>query len=198
MSYNPPLSSSSWVDLSKELSGSSSSPPIPFGSDSDYMRMLKEAQKVTSCRTSARVSPITSAFMSQNSTRRNSSTPSPTSPSDSPHAELVDLAEYQEALGEIYINRIKEPEIIMSDFMWDWSSRPNILPPKDWKIQHHHTKSSRGSICYKPKPPRYGYSKKVVFSMVLTNILSMIIGVGIGIWIFRKRGAQNIKIFMMQ
>jgi len=198
MSDTPPWSSNSWVDLSKELSGSSSSPPVPFGSESDYMRMLKEAQNVTSCRTSARVSPITSAFMSQNSTRRNSSTPSPKSPPHSPREEIVDLAEYQEALGEIYINRLKEPEIIMSDFMWDWSSRPNILPPKDWKIQLQSAKSPRGSISYKPMPASYGYSKKVVFSMFLTNILSMLIGMGIGIWIFRKRGAQNIKILMMQ
>jgi len=198
MSDTPPWSSNSWVDLSKELSGSSSSPPIPFGSDSDYMRMLKEDQNVTLCRTSARVSPIASAFMSQNSTHRNSSTPSPKSPPDSPHEEIVDLGEYQEALGEIYINRQKEPEISMSDFMWDWSSRPNIFSPKDWKNQHQNTKSSRGSICYKPKSAIPEYSKKVLFRVVLTNILSMIIGIGIGIWIFRKRGAQNIKIFMMQ
>ena len=37
-----------WVDLSKELPGASSSParttPVPFGSESDYMRMLREAQ----------------------------------------------------------------------------------------------------------------------------------------------------------
>ena len=37
-----------WVDLSKELPGGSSSParttPVPFGGESDYMRMLREAQ----------------------------------------------------------------------------------------------------------------------------------------------------------
>ena len=39
-----------WVDLSKELPGGSSSParttPVPFGGESDYMRMLREAQVV--------------------------------------------------------------------------------------------------------------------------------------------------------
>ena len=37
-----------WVDLSKELPGGSNSParttPVPFGGESDYMRMLREAQ----------------------------------------------------------------------------------------------------------------------------------------------------------
>ena len=37
-----------WVDLSKELPGASTSPdrttPVPFGGESDYMRMLREAQ----------------------------------------------------------------------------------------------------------------------------------------------------------
>ena len=39
-----------WVDLSKELPGGSTSParttPVPFGGESDYMRMLREAQVV--------------------------------------------------------------------------------------------------------------------------------------------------------
>ena len=42
-----------WVDLSKELPGGSSSParttPVPFGGESDYMRMLREAQVLDHC-----------------------------------------------------------------------------------------------------------------------------------------------------
>ena len=42
------VSMGTWVDLSKELPGGSSSParttPVPFGGESDYMRMLREAQ----------------------------------------------------------------------------------------------------------------------------------------------------------
>jgi len=170
--------------------------PIPFGSDSDYMRMLKEAQSETSCRTSARVSPITSALMSQSSTCRNSPTPSPKSPPNSPNAELADLAEYHEDLSGIYINQLKEPEAIIADFMWDWSSRPNMLPPKDWKVQCQSSKSSSGSICNRAKPAKSKYSKKVVYTMVLTNIISLILGAGIGMWLYRKSGAQSIQIFL--
>eukprot|EP00092_Neocalanus_flemingeri_P004001 GFUD01004307.1.p1 GENE.GFUD01004307.1~~GFUD01004307.1.p1 ORF type:complete len:200 (+),score=23.43 GFUD01004307.1:340-939(+) len=199
MTETPPWCSSSWVDLSKELSGGIASPrttPIPFGSESDYMRMLREAQSETSCRASARVSPITSALMSQNSTCRNSPTPSPKSPPNSPNAELADLAEYHEDLSGIYINRLKEPEAAIADFMWDWSSRPNMLPPTDWKLKCQSSKSSSGSIRYRAKPAKSKYSKKVVYTMVLSNILSLIIGAGIGMWLYRKSGAQSIKIFI--
>lgn len=196
MTDTPPWCSSSWVDLSKELSGSNSPPrttPVPFGSESDYMRMLREAQSETSCRTSARVSPIASAFMSQNSTQRNSLAASPKSPPNSPNTELADLAEYAEDLSGIYINRLKESEVAIADFMWDWSSRPNMLPPKDWKLYQQSSKSS--SICNRPKPAKSKYSKKIMYTMVITNLLSLIIGAGIGMWLYRK-GAQSIKIFL--
>jgi len=202
MTETPPWCSNSWVDLSKELSGGTSSPPrttpVPFGSESDYMRMLREAQSETSCRTSARVSPIASAFMSQNSTCRNSPTPSPKSPPNSPNTELTDLAEYHEDLSGIYINRIREPEAAIADFMWDWSSRPNMLPPKDWKLSSQSAKSSSGSgaVGQRSKPAKSKYSKKVVYTMVLTNILSLILGAGLGMWLYRKSGAQSIKIFL--
>jgi len=198
MTETPPWCSSSWVDLSKELSGGITSPPrttpIPFGSESDYMRMLREAQSETSCRTSARVSPITSALMSRNSTCRNSPIPSPLSPPNSPNTELADLAEYHEDLSGIYINRLKEPEAAIADFMWDWSSRPNMLPPKDWKLQCQRSKSSSGT--HLAKPAKSKYSKKIVYTMVLTNILSLIIGAGFGMWLYRKSGAECIKIFI--
>lgn len=71
MSDTPPLTAGAWVDITRDLPSGTESPPIPFGSENDYMRMLKEAQRETSCRTSARVSPITSAFMSHNSPKEN-------------------------------------------------------------------------------------------------------------------------------
>jgi len=84
----------------------------------------------------------------------------------------------------------------MSDFMWDWSSQPTMLPPKDWKLQHQNSKSTSGSCNYKDPKSQCGYSKKVVYSMMITNILSLVIGVGIGVWIYRKSGDQNFKIFL--
>merc|ERR1712168_662970 len=100
-------------------------PDVPFGGSSDYMRMLREAQGETSCRTSCGVSP----YMSHNS---------PKSPPNSPTVELTEDLE----LSDVYINR----EVPISDFIWDWSSRPNIEPPKQWRLQSS-SKSSSSSSC---------------------------------------------------
>ena len=85
----------------------------------------------------------------------------------------------------VYINTVREPREEMSEFIWDWSSRPNILPPKQWKLQ--------GCVPAKsPVPPvkeekGKGLSTtKVVVTFLLTNVISLIIGAGIGIWIKRN------------
>ena len=165
--------SNSWVDLSKELSVIITSPTrttsIPFVGDSDYLQMLKEAQHETSPRTSARTSPI----MSKNSTRMNSRTPS-----------FNDLS-------CIYINQLKEPEAGITNL--DWTSRPNKLPPKDWKLQ---SQSSKSSNCCCTKPAKSKYSKNFMKTVVLSNIFSLIVGAGIGMWMYNKSDAESIKIFI--
>ena len=192
MSDTPPWCSTSWVDLSTELEAgdaSSVTPCDPLGSELDYIRMLREAQSETSCRTSARVSPIVSALVSRNSPISRS----PKSPPNSPNTELADLADYHEDLRGIIINQVKEPEVLMSDFMWDWSSRPNMLPPKEWGIQRVSSKPcSLNSKATKPK-----YSARVVCTMVLTNVLSLIIGAGIGMWLYRRGGVASCKIVII-
>ena len=139
-------------------------PNVPFGGSSDYMRMLREAQGETSCRTSCGVSP----YLSHNS---------PKSPPNSPSAELAEDTDLD--LTDIYINR----EVFMSDFIWDWSSRPNIEPPKQWKLSS--SKSSSSSCILTVKERRKKTDNKFVYTVVLTNILSLIIGAGIGVWLFR-------------
>ena len=108
LSDTPPLLVGEFVEVP--------APNVPFGGSSDYMRMLREAQGETSCRTSCGVSP----YLSHNL--------SPKSPPNSPSVELADDPDLD--LTDIYINR----EVFMSDFIWDWSSRPNIDPPKQWKL----------------------------------------------------------------
>ena len=36
------------------------------------------------------------------------------------------LVDQETDLTDVYINT----DVAMSDFIWDWSSRPNIVPPK--------------------------------------------------------------------
>ena len=86
----------------------------------------------------------------------------------------------------VYINTVREPREEMSEFIWDWSSRPNIAPPKQWKLQ--------GCVPAKsPVPPHAKEEKgkglsttKVVVTFLITNVISLIIGAGIGIWIKRN------------
>lgn len=149
---------------------------LPLGNDSHFMRMLREAQGVSSARTSSRVSP----FMSHG-------TNSPKSPPNSPNNGREDNPEATD-FSHVYINHIKDGEI--SDFIWDWSSRPNILPPKQWtKIPSSSSKSSTKSFTvFKTSKSK----NKFVYTVVITNIISLILGAGIGIWLFRNPNTDKI------
>ena len=92
----------------------------------------------------------------------------------------MELAEEPDLdLTDIYINR----EVFMSDFIWDWSSRPNIDPPKQWKLSSSKSGSSSCIVSLKERGKKE--DNKFVYTVVITNILSLIIGAGIGIWLFR-------------
>jgi len=78
-----------------------------------------------------------------------------------------------------------------SDWVWDWSSRPEQQAPKEWKFIH-----PEGRIPIK-KP--YGYSirfakvggtsvfsRQVLYTMVITNLISLLLGSGIGYWLTRR------------
>ena len=158
LSDTPPLLVGEFVEVP--------APDVPFGGSSDYMRMLREAQGETSCRTSCGVSP----YLSHNS---------PKSPPNSPSLELTEDPDLE--LTDIYINR----EVFMSDFIWDWSSRPNIIPPKQWRLQNNPAKFPVATPSQK-KSPRKISSSKLVLTFFLTNVISLIIGAGIGIWLKRK------------
>lgn len=170
MSETPPLISGGFVDVP--------APHVPFGGSSDYMRMLREAQGESSARTSCRTSCRVSPFMSSHH--------SPKSPPNSPYSER-ESHDTSAELGDVYINTIKDGEV--SDFIWDWSSRPNILPPKQWKLQSSNNSNatkSPGSTKSVEAKHKAGFSTKIVFTFLLTNVLSLLIGAGIGMWIKRK------------
>ena len=155
LSDTPPLLVGEFVEVP--------APNVPFGGSSDYMRMLREAQGETSCRTSCGVSP----YLSHNL--------SPKSPPNSPSLEQTEESDLD--LTDVYINR----DVFMSDFIWDWSSRPNIVPPKQWKLQN---KCPAAASSEKKSPRKI--SSNLVLTFFLTNVISLIIGAGIGIWLKRK------------
>lgn len=159
--------------------------PLAFASVEEYIRLLREAQRES--KESSRVASLTSS-------RKNSPRGSPKSPPNSPNTEL---AATEEDLRNVYINYVnKDGDIVKdTDWVWDWSSRPDQQPPKDWKFEHpNQTQEERNKPIhagYSIRQVRVGknslFSREFLYSIVLTNVLSLLLGAGIGAWL-QKRG----------
>ena len=177
------------------MSQSHSSPPVPSSPnrmtpvpvlDKDYIKMLKEAQREYSARSSARVSPISSALMSVSSTCKNTPSASPKSPPNSPNVELADFKDLKDQLKKqgIFINR--EPEPTMDDILHhsDWRSRPNMIPPRTWKLAG--ASSSNSSSSEKTDERGREFAGDVIFTVLGTNLVSLAVGVCFGYWLYRR------------
>lgn len=178
----------SWIELTNNLIQSCPdrvTPPLPFSSGEEYLRLLKEAQKESN----------PSSLIS--SRRETPKVGSPKSPPNSPNPE----PSTNEELKGVFINYAakndKDDKENDKDWMWQWSSRPDQLPPKDWKFEHpdHSNGSSPVPVkmqqSYSMRLARVGerslFSKEVLYSLVITNVLSILLGAGIGVWL-SKRG----------
>jgi len=198
MTDTPP---SSWVYLSGIYSSQPVSPrritPVPFGGDQDCLRMLREAQKEMSARSSARVSPISSALMSArvspiSSARvslastgcRTTPAASPKSPPNSPNTELTDMSE---ELKGVHINHIQQD---LSDprttrLVWELCSRPNVSPPTSGPLVQS---KNMGKKKKRTVDNNEAMTGTVVCTLVITNLLSLMLGVGIGVYLYRRGG----------
>ena len=160
--------------------------PVPFNVDSDYLKMLKEAQRENSARSSARVSPISSAMMSLSSTCKNTPSASPKSPPNSPNTELVN---FEENLKSMVVNR--DPDAL-EDFSLSWRSRPNMLPPRSWRFNSStaaaagsKTSSGNQSDSDERKAEKSDL-QRYSGALIGTNLLSLALGAFIGFWIFKN------------
>ncbi|XP_055678339.1 BCL2/adenovirus E1B 19 kDa protein-interacting protein 3 isoform X2 [Lutzomyia longipalpis] len=174
----------SWIELTSNGSGTNSghrSPerttPLPFTSGEEYLRLLREAQ---------RESKESSRVVSLAGSRRDSPRSSPKSPPNSPNTELC-----MDELKGVYINywnSVKENEIAQNkDWLLLWSSRPDQQPPKDWQFQHPQKRAPGYSVRLARVGKNSLFSKEVLYSLLLSNVLSVILGVGFGMWL-SKRG----------
>jgi len=218
MSQTPdPSITDSWVDLAGQFTTTTS--PIslsgavtptgsrrlmssnPFGGEHDYLRMLREAQRESN-RSSSKVSPISSAFISG----KNTPCGSPKSPPNTPNPELA--SSFHDELKAVYINHLVKPEDVQggltaSDIMWDWSSRPNIPCNREWTFtsvrSRKSSSSSKMSSLNNSKDSSPGasnggssgnkkgfFTKQVFFTVLITNLVSFLVGAGIGIWLSKK------------
>ncbi|XP_043266868.1 BCL2/adenovirus E1B 19 kDa protein-interacting protein 3 isoform X2 [Venturia canescens] len=155
--------------------------PLPFGSGGEeYLRLLREAQ---------RDSTHSSARHSLASSRRDTPKGSPKSPPNSPNTELST----EDDLRGVYINYscTKDADLLEKSTEWmydEWSSRPDQAPPKGWKFRHPlgMTKKKNYSI-RTAKMGKIGlFSKEIIYAMFLSNIVSLLIGTGLGIWLNRR------------
>lgn len=180
MTATPPRSSEeilsdSWIEFSNNgIRSPGRITPLPFSFGDEYLRLLREAQRESN--QSSRVVSLTSS-------RRDTPKESPKSPPNSPN--LTD-----EELRGVYINYWNKDggeyvNFQNTDWVWEWSSRPDQLPPKGWNFKH-----PRRPAGYSMRTMRFGknalFSREVLYSLLLTNFLSLIIGAGLGVWLSRR------------
>jgi len=187
MNASPPKSAEdllgeSWIELGNNSSGPRTPErvtPLPFQSGEEYLRLLREAQ---------RESNQSSRVVSLASSRRDTPHDSPKSPPNSPNTELCN----EDELKGVYINYWnKDGELVnpkeTGDWIWEWSSRPDQLPPKGWNFEH-----PKRPIGYSMRLARVGknslFSREVLYSLLITNVLSLLLGAGFGLWLSKRNG----------
>ncbi|XP_014221358.1 BCL2/adenovirus E1B 19 kDa protein-interacting protein 3 isoform X1 [Trichogramma pretiosum] len=153
--------------------------PLPFGSGSEeYLRLLRDAQ---------RDSTHSSARHSLASSRRDTPRDSPKSPPNSPNNELST----EDELKGVYINHTNHKDDFDkgSDWIYDWNTKMETSGPKELKLKQALGMVGRRKT-YSIRTAKVGknglFSKEVIYTLFLTNILSLIIGTGIGVWLTRR------------
>ncbi|XP_005181180.1 BCL2/adenovirus E1B 19 kDa protein-interacting protein 3 isoform X1 [Musca domestica] len=190
MTSTPPkmtedLLGESWIELSTAatMAGVKSPDritPLPFANGEEYLRLLREAQ---------RESNQSSRVVSLASSRRDTPRDSPKSPPNSPNTELCP----DEELKNVYINYWNKTADAKdnSDWLDEWNSRPDQQPPKDWKFEHPQNQQKKKTAGYSIRLTRLGknslFSREILYSLILSNVLSLLLGAGLGLWL-SKRG----------
>ncbi|XP_063858507.1 uncharacterized protein LOC135099841 isoform X2 [Scylla paramamosain] len=187
------VQSESWVDLSNQPGSPDRVTPLPFGNGEEYLRLLREAQRESN-QSSARVSLASS----RRDTPRDSPHDSPKSPPNSPNTEMATFPEEAAMLRGVYINYYnKEGDFIRveknTETDWIWDSRPDQTPPKEWRFSHPRKGVSRGASIRRVMVGNSSlFSRDVLYTLLITNVLSLLIGTGIGIWLVKRSGSEGI------
>uniref|UniRef100_A0A8R1HLW6 Uncharacterized protein n=1 Tax=Caenorhabditis japonica TaxID=281687 RepID=A0A8R1HLW6_CAEJA len=113
---------------------------------------------------------------------------SPVSMIQSPHVEF-------ESLEQVKVRLVREmlPPGKNTDWIWDWSSRPENTPPKTVRMVQYG--SNLTTPPNSPEPELYYYmpcdsdsffNVRVVFGFLVTNIFSFVVGAAVGFAVCRK------------
>ncbi|GFQ80592.1 hypothetical protein TNCT_173251 [Trichonephila clavata] len=170
----------SWVDLNMtgELSRGSdgsqkrSTPISSLISSGKLEKLLWEAQH-ESC---------PSSLVDSGKSSRKESPKSPRSP-------IIEDVALDNTLDESFSSQCESGQRRhgSTDWIWEWSSKPDQRPPKEWKLQHpRSTLSLRNS-----KAAKSGlFSSEMLTILIVTNLLSVLIGTGFGLCISKRIGSE--------
>ncbi|XP_040847853.1 BCL2/adenovirus E1B 19 kDa protein-interacting protein 3 [Ochotona curzoniae] len=168
----------SWVELHFSSNGSSA-PASASIYNGDMEKILLDAQR-ESGRSSSKSSHCDSPPRSQ----------TPQDPTRVSETDTQSLGEKNSSQSEEdYIERRKEVESILkknSDWIWDWSSRPENVPPKEFLLRHPRrtaTLSMRNTSAM-----RKGgiFSAEFLKVFLPSLLLSHLLAIGLGIYIGRR------------
>uniref|UniRef100_A0A8C5UZ31 BCL2 interacting protein 3 n=1 Tax=Microcebus murinus TaxID=30608 RepID=A0A8C5UZ31_MICMU len=170
----------SWVELHFSSSGNGSGAPASVSMyNGDMEKILLDAQH-ESGRSSSKSSHCDSPPRSQ-------------TPQDINRASETDSHSIGEKNSsqseEDYIERRKEVESILkknSDWIWDWSSRPENIPPKEFLFKHPKrsaTLSMRNTSVMKKGGI---FSAEFLKVFLPSLLLSHLLAIGLGIYIGRR------------
>lgn len=153
----------SWVELYYGASSASDRATPPFSGNAHILEKLLLEAQ--------RDSNVSSA-------RGSGSPKSPHSPSN-------------EAVSFIINKEERQP--IPTDWIWDWSSRPDQQPPKDWNFRHPVGSGSRKRPVLSLRGSRIIRLADIFPLLLLSNILSVLLGAGIGVCIGRRMRVANVE-----
>uniref|UniRef100_A0A090XBJ5 Putative conserved plasma membrane protein n=1 Tax=Ixodes ricinus TaxID=34613 RepID=A0A090XBJ5_IXORI len=92
----------------------------------------------------------------------------------------------------LYLKKQEEKQI-PTDWIWDWSSRPDQQPPKDWKFRHPGVVANRKRPVLSLRGSRIIRLADIFPLLLLSNLLSVLLGAGIGVCIGRRMRVASVE-----
>ncbi|CAG9759644.1 unnamed protein product [Ceutorhynchus assimilis] len=175
----------SWVEIAGNYAQGGGTPASVTQqlTTEDYLRLLREAQESnqSSCKASLAGS------------LRDSPRSSPKSPPNSP---IIQGSPMNLEWQSYYINSESSE---LKDFLTDWSSRPDCVPPKSWSFRVPSSANKKHDHKFSLRHAKIGntslFSKRGLCIMFLTNLFSLLIGTGVGLFLNRQNmAAPAIKV----